>query len=197
MNFWQRHQLMSLTKKVEKMHQLRLQQNDSADAIKNEIKAQYELASFYKKHRYDKKLPRAESHELECYRAAAELGDARAYYIYGERLLTEARFWDNWSRHPIYGHEVNKMRAADIFKRAFESLHEAENRGYPLAKRLLGLAHINGWGMPKNMDEGFKLILESIDQEKAWDRATKIFEELKLNSPEFFAALRSYKGGAT
>ncbi len=55
------------------------------------------------------------------------------------------------------------------------------------------MTYIHGWGVIKNMNTGSQLVLDSIEQEKAWDRATKIFDELKLNSPEFFAALRSYQ----
>lgn len=192
MNFLQKRKLKSLQKKLEKMHILREQQDNLADR-QNEINAQYQLAEFYKKHRFDKDLPRADTFELECYRACAALGEARAQYRCGEWLLNQAKFWDNWSRHPIYGANIHRKYAQAYFEEAFAYLRTAESSDYVMAKRLLGLAHIHGWGVPKDMNTGYKLILDSIELEHAWDRANKIFEELKLNSPEFFAALQSYR----
>lgn len=192
MNFLQKMKLSKLRKKVQKIHE-QVSQAGSKVNPQAEVMAQYELAEFYKKHRFDSSLPHAEIYMLECYRAAASLGDPKAHYLCGRHLLDQAKFWDAWSRGPLYGAEIHKKYAKNFYEEAFTYLHKAEEQSYPLAKRLLGLATIHGWGVAKNVDEGSKLILESIDQENAWDRATKIFEELKLNSPEFFAALRSYR----
>ena len=52
---------------------------------------------------------------------------------------------------------------------------------------------INGWGLDKNENEGFQLVVNSIDQEKSWDNATKILEEAGLNKPEFFNSIMSAK----
>jgi len=193
MNFWQKLKLNRIRKKVQRVHELREQRNKAED-IQNEIKLQYQLAEFYDKHRFDKKLPHAEIYALECYRINAALGDRKAQYICGQRLLEQGKFWDAWSRNPIYGATANKKYAANFYEEALAYLKMAEEGEYPLAKRLLGLIYVHGWGVPADMDKGFKLVLESIDQEQAWDRATKILEDLKLNSPAFFAALRSYKG---
>lgn len=192
MNFLHKLKLKSLRKKVEKQHQLRERRGNNAD-VQGEVQAQYALADFYDKRRWDRKLPHAEIYALECYRAAAALGDGKAQYICGQRLLEQAKFWDAWSQSPIYGSPIHKKYASNCYEEAFIYLRDAEESGYALAKRLLGLTHIHGWGVVRNMDEGYKLILDSIDLEKSWDRATKIFEELKLSSPEFFAALRSHK----
>ncbi len=192
MNFFSKRKLQSLRKKVQKAHDQRERGGQNID-IKNEITAQYELARFYEQHFFDKELPKADIYALECYRAAGVLGDARSQYICGQRLLDQAKFWDAWSRGPLYGAEVHKKYATALYEEAFSFLHTSEASDYALAKRLLGLAHIHGWGMPKNLDKGYQLILDSIDLEKSWDRATKIFDELKLNSPEFFAALQSRK----
>jgi len=185
--------MKSLRKKVQRTHELREQRNKNED-VQAEIKAQTALAEFYDKHRFDKKLPQAEIYALECYRVNAALGDARSQYICGQRLLEQGKFWDAWAHNPIYGASIHKRYAALFFEEAFSYLRTAEQQDYPLAKRLLGLAHIHGWGVAPNTDEGFKLVLDSIEMEKAWDRVTKILEELKLNSPAFFAALRSYQG---
>lgn len=191
MIFFQKMKLNGLRKKVQKAHDAR-ERNSSNATVQSEIKAQYELAQFYDKHYFNRKYPHSEIYALECYRIAAALGDAKAQYICGQRLMEQGKFWDAWSRTPIYGAAVHKKYAAGYYDEAFAYLRMAESN-YALAKRLLGMANIHGWGTPKNMDEGYKLIMDSIDLEKAWDRATKIFDELKLNSPEFFAALQSRK----
>lgn len=193
MNFLQKFKMNSLRKKVQRTHELREQRNKNED-VQNEISAQTQLAEFYDKHYFDKKLPRAEIFSLECYRVNAALGDAKSQYICGQRLLEQGKFWDSWAHNPIYGAAIHKRYAVLFFEEAFTYLRTAEEQDYALAKRLLGLAHIHGWGVTPNTDQGFKLVLDSIEMEKAWDRATKIFEELKLNSPEFFTALRSYQG---
>jgi TPR repeat protein len=190
MNFFQNLKLKSLRKKVQKTHTLREKKGTDVE-IKNEVAAQYNLAKFYDEHLFDKKLPHADIYALECYRAAASLEDAKASYICGSRLLEQAKFWDAWSRSPIYGTAIHKKYANNFYEEAFAYLTVAEERDYPLAKRLLGLSFIHGWGKPRELEKGYNLVLDSIDLEKSWDRATKIFDELKLNSPEFFAALQA------
>lgn len=192
MNFFQRRKMNALRKKAEKAHILREHEN-TKENMQAETQAQYQLAEFYKKHRYDKGLPHAEIYYLECYRVIANLGDPRAQYICGERLLSQAKFWDAWSHNPVYAAPIHKKYAAALYEEAFAYLQSADSADYPYAKRLLGMAHIHGWGMPKDINTGYKLVLDSIELEKAWGRATRIFDELKLNSPEFFAALHSYK----
>lgn len=189
MNFFAKRKLNSLRKKVQKLHELAIQQGNvnSQEAIK----AHYEVAKFYESYRFDRDLPNAEIYALETYRAAASLGDVEAEYICGERILQQAKFWDTWSNDPIYGSAIHKKYAAGFYEEAFAYLKAAEEHEYALAKRLIGMMYIHGWGVPKNTDKGFELVIQSIDVEKAWDRATKIFEELKLSSPEFFAALRT------
>jgi TPR repeat protein len=190
MNFFQKLKLKSLRKKVQKAHALREKKGTDVE-LKNEVAAQYNLAKFYDEHLFDKKLPHAEIYSLECYRAAASLEDVKAYYICGQRLLDQAKFWDAWSRSPIYGATIHKKYANNFYEEAFAYLSVADERDYPLAKRLLGLSFIHGWGKPRELEKGYNLVLDSIDLEKSWDRATKIFDELKLNSPEFFAALQA------
>lgn len=192
MNFFQKRKLKSLRKKVEKAHILR-EQDASNINLQDEIKAHYNLAEFYKKHLFDKDLPHAEIYLLECYRAVAALGEPKAQYLCGEKLLTQAKFWGQWSYNPVYGAEIHKKYANALFEEAFSYLRTADASDYPLAKRLIGMAYIHGWGVPRDLSKGYQYILDSIDLEKAWDRATKIFEELKLSSPEFFAALQSHK----
>ena len=68
-------------------------------------------------------------------------------------------------------------------------LSSSEKLGHIQAKRLHGLAYINGWGVPADKNRGFELIVESIDQENSWDKVPQIFKEIGLNKPEFFSAL--------
>lgn len=192
MSLFAKSTLKNLQKKIAKLHAV-YQQDMTKQNAQNEIKAQYQLAEFYKKHLFDKQFPKAEIYLLECYRAIAALDDPKAKYLCGEKLLTEGKFWANWSQNPVYGSTIHKKYAQALFDEAHAYLNAADENDYVLAKRLLGMANMHGWGVPRDINKGYQLVLDSIELEKAWDRATKIFEELKLSSPEFFAALQSYR----
>lgn len=182
--------LKSLQKKAKKLHQLRDQ--GKATGFKLEVAALYELAKFLDKYQFHKKFPNAQVQALEYYRAAASLDDIQAQYICSQRLFDLARFYDTWA-HDIYGSSAHEKFAPFYYEDAFKYLKQAESGGYALAKRFHGLAYINGWGVIKDTEKGFQMVIDSIDMEKAWERASKIFEELKLNSPEFFNAIMKYK----
>jgi len=190
MNFLSKIKLKSLRKKVNNLHNKR-ERGENID-VKYEIKAQKELGKFYDKHRFDKKLPNAEILANECYRAAALLGDSVAQYIFAERQLQKGKFWDEFAQG-IYGRDIHKTYATNAYEEGFNYLKEADASGSPLAKRLHGLAYINGWGVEVDQDKGFKLVVDSIEEENAWDRATQIFEESGLNKPEFFSAIMTLK----
>lgn len=192
MNIFKKMQFNSLIKKVRKYHQIREQGTQTN--IQDEIQALCKLAALYDANRYDKKLPKAEYLAMEYYRVAAALGDPESQYRCGQYFLEQGKFWDAWSRD-IYGDDIHKKYAADAYQEAFQYLNTAAKNGYALAKRLHGLAYIYGWGVDRNTETGFQYVLDSIEMEGAWDRATKILDELKLNSPEFFAALMSYQAG--
>lgn len=190
MNFLQKQKLNSLRTKIQKLHDLREQGSNLDVAV--EIAAYFELAKFYENHQFDKDVPRAEIYVFESYRAAAALGSAQAQYICGQRLFEKAQFWESLSQ-TNFGQSIHKKYAEDTYAEAFTYLIEAENQGHAIAKRLHGLAYVKGLGLPKDMDKGFLLIVESIDQEKAWDKVTKIFVDLGLNSPEFFSMLVTHR----
>lgn len=187
---FQKLKFKSLQRKAKKLHDLR-EQGANID-VKNEIAAQIELGKFYDNHPFNKNYPHADLYALECYRMAASLGDPEAQYICGKRLFDKARFWENWSTG-MYGSGIHKKYASSYYEEAFTYLKEAESHSHPLAKRLQGLAYINGWGVAKNVEVGFKMVVESIEQEGTWDKATQIFQELGLNNPEFFSMLLTYK----
>lgn len=190
MNMLQKLKLKALISKIQKFHDMR-EKGVNID-LKDEITSQLQLAKFYQEHLYDKDVPDAAIYVLECYRAAASLGDVHSQYICGQRQFEKGRFWENFSTG-IYGHPVHKKYATACYDEAFIYLKEAENNGHPLAKRLHGLALIKGFGVPKDLEKGFSLVVDSIEQENAWNRATQIFEELGLNTPEFFSLLISHK----
>lgn len=161
--------------------------------IKNEVKVLKDLAKFHLKHQFNKKFPKAKIYANEYYRAAAALNDPEAQYILGKEQLETGRFWQSW-HDGHYGEPVHETYKSQCFKEAFALLEAADENGYPLAKRLHGLAWINGWGVEANNDKGFKMIVDSIEEANQWDKATEIFKELGLNKPEFFSAMMQMRG---
>lgn len=188
--FFKRWKLNGLLKKVKKFQMLREQGDKKAAPL--EIQALHELAMFYQKHLYDKHFPQAKLYLFEYYRAAAGLNDAKAQYQCALMAFSKAQFYSDWYRSS-YGREVHEQLMKDAYAEAFAFLDAAEANRYVEAKRYKGLAFIYGWGVDKNPNKGFELILESIDMENAWANATKIIEKLHLNSPEFFKALTQYQ----
>lgn len=186
MNIFARMRLKNLQKKAKTLFEKR--ESGANVNVKTEINVLKELAKFYLNHCFDKSLPNSMILIDEYYRAAAKLDDAEALYLFGQRRLDAAKFWQAW-QEGNYGEEVHRQYAEMYFKEAFEALTEADKNGYPLAKRLHGLVYINGWGVPQDQEKGFKMVVDSIEEAKAWDKATEIFQELGLNKPEFFSAM--------
>jgi hypothetical protein len=191
-SFFIRWKLKSMTKKATAM--LRFRQNNQVSdiVIAKEITLLYAMAKVYDKYQFHKKLPHASEFAFECYRAIAALKDVNAQYVVGQRLMEKGKFWDSLQT-TLFACNAHKKYAADAYAEAFVYLDAAEAEGQPLAKRLKGLAMINGWGVEKDSDKGFALVVDSIDQERSWDRATKIFEETGLNKPEFFSSIMSVR----
>src|SRR3990167_10421428 len=94
-------------------------------------------------------FPHATEYILESYRAIAALNDTNAQYIVGKKLLEQGKFWDSLQK-TLFSCSVHQKYAADTYKEAFVYLDSAEAGGHPLAKRLKGLAFVNGWGVEKN-----------------------------------------------
>ena len=42
-------------------------------------------------------------------------------------------------------------------------------------------------------NQGFNLVIESIEQEKSWDRIQKVFASIGMNKPEFFSELFNHR----
>lgn len=187
-----RLKLKSMTKKATAMHNYRQNNSVSDIVIKKELVLLYEIAKLWDKHQFKKKFLHAREYALEAYRAAAGLNDPNAQYIVGQRLLEQGKFWDS-VQNSLYGCAAHKRYAKEAYTEAFVYLDAAEAAKHPLSKRLKGLAFINGWGVEKDSDKGFALVVDSIDLENAWARATKIFEETGLNKPEFFSSIMSIR----
>ncbi|MGE3920617.1 MAG: hypothetical protein AB7F64_06705 [Gammaproteobacteria bacterium] len=188
--FLTKMKLNALKKRAQVLHDKRARGEQISAA--DEIKAFLDLAQFYDKHANDKHYPFAKIEALEYYRAAGHSGSSEAQYIFAQRKLELAKFWQKWAEGPL-SMDIHQKIAKQCFEDAFQYLISAENHGYPLAKRLHGLAYIHGWGVTQDKDKGFQLIVASIEEEKAWDRATTIFAELGLNSPEFFSSIMAAK----
>lgn len=187
MGFLTDSKIKSIKKKLVLLLKKRQEGEEVSDADREkEVQLHRYLGQLYDKVRYNKKYPHAEVLALESYRNAASLSNPDALYIVGQRLLERGKFWD-LMRRGVFGNQIHEKYSNGAYEEAFTYLKAAEEEGHIMAKRLHGLSYINGWGMKKDMDQGFKLVIASIQQEGAWDRATKIFEELGLNKPEFFS----------
>ena len=181
-----------MLKRATAMHNHRQNNAVSDVAIKKELVLLEQIAELYEKHQFHKKFPHAREYALEANRAAASLNDVHGQYIVGKKLLEEGKFWDSLQK-TLFACNAHQKYAAAAYEEAFVYLNAAEAAGNPLAKRLKGLAYVNAWGVEKDNNKGFSLVVDSIDQENAWDRATKIFEETGLNKPEFFSSIMSIR----
>lgn len=192
MNFLKRMKINSLKKKIKALVTNRENNPVSDSDLKKEIDLYYELAKLYEKLQYKKGFENSDKLAIECYRSAAVLEDVEATYILSDRLMELGKFWDSVTAD-IFESKVHEKYIRDTYEEAFAYLKSAEEKGSYKAKRLHGLAYINGWGVDTNLEHGFKLVTASIEQEGAWDRATEILKELGLNKPEFMSYIMSGK----
>lgn len=186
MNLIQKIKVNGLKKKLQAFAQKR--EDGAQFDSKTEAEHFIELAQVYDKHEYDPEAPKASTYALEAYRAAAILGDPNAQYLFGQRKIEEGKFWVEMA-HSFYGCEAHQQYAQQCFSEGFQYLEQAEKNNHALAYRFHGLCYINGWGLDSDTNKGFDYIIKSIDLENAWDRATKILEELGLNSQGGLQAL--------
>lgn len=191
-----RLRLKSFNKKAAAMMRHRQSNAVSDVVLQKEVALYYKIARIYDKYKRHKKFPYGRECALEAYRAAAGLNDVNAQYTVGQRLLENGKFWDTF-HNTAYECNAHKKYATDAYTEAFVYLDAAEASGHALAKRLKGLAYINGWGKPKDSEHGYSLVVDSIDLENSWGRATKIFEELHLNKSDFFSSIMSIRQSRT
>jgi len=190
LTWFKRWQLNGMLAKLKKYQYAR--DNGDAKAKLSEIKLLLKVASFFADQVTNKSFPQAKLQRFEYLRAAAELNSASAQYICALMCFDVGRFYETWHQSS-YGIALHERYMKEAYQQAFTFLNAAVENKSVEALRYLGLAHIYGWGVPKDTGKGFQYILESIEMENAWSQATKIIEKLNLNSPEFFQALTRYQ----
>ncbi len=192
MLYFKQRKLNRLRHKVGLLSQNRLTNQVSDSAVTKEISLYKKLAVIYDYLTKYPKFPYAREMAIESYRLASELGDCESTRIVGERLLEKGKFWDSMS-DTLYHDQMHDNYKKHCFDEAISFLNTASDKKDAIAKRLLGAAYVNGWGIEIDMDVGLKLIMDSLDIENAWPRSSQIFAELGLNKPEFFTKLMAMK----
>ncbi|KTD47987.1 hypothetical protein Lqui_2251 [Legionella quinlivanii] len=194
MTFFKRYKIKSLNKKLKALQQSRLSTQPSEEALIKERAIYKSLVDIYKSLRGKKKYPFADQMIRECQRAAAAIDDAEAQYLLGKDLLEEAKFREQLEKDKIFASTINEKRMAQLYEEAHAYFIAAQKLNHIQAKRLQGLAYINGWGVDPDREKGFEMIVASINQENSWDKVPQIFASLGLNKPEFFSALTKLRG---
>ncbi|MFT4057929.1 MAG: hypothetical protein QM652_00110 [Legionella sp.] len=190
---FKRWKIKSITKKIKAMQANRVNNQPGDDVLKKEIAYYYDLASIYKKMQCSKKFPFAMLMYEECLRTAAGLDDAEANYLLGKIVLDEAKLRNHLEQEGVFKSEINQKKCQQLFDEAHAYLSVAVKLGHIEAKRLTGLCYINGWGVDVDKKAGFEMVVDSIEQEGAWDRVPQIFAAIGLNKPEFFSAIMQHR----
>jgi len=193
MCFFKRYKIKRLEKKLKPFHAAREHNTPSTLAVQKEQKLWHKLANIYLKLHGNKKYPFAIEEAMTCYRVAAFLDDPKAQFILGKHFIDEARLREALEARLIYSSPGNQRRIQQLYEEGIAYLKAGSALNDAPSKRLLGLCQINGWGMPANRDQGFELVVASIELEHAWDRIPQIFSQIGLNKPEFFTAIMQRK----
>ena len=191
MIFLKHWQLKRLIRKARK--EVEKREQGKQGNMQNEINVHLQLAKIYQQLIRKPKYPNAKELMLEYYRHAANLGSIEAQYYFGYHKLELGKFWQAFAQD-IYGQPIHQDYAKQHYEEAFQYLNEAKKSGFAKAYRTLGLAYIHGSGVTVQKERGFQLVVESIELDKAWDKAPEIFKKLGLNNPEFFSMMMSLKG---
>lgn len=195
MSLLKRLKINRLTKKLTNMREVRERNQPSDEILKIERDGYHRLAAMYASLHGKKKWPFARERMLACYRAAAMLHDATAQYLLGKALLDEAKFREELEQGHVFASKSNHRSMKQLYDEAHAYLSAAEGLQHIEARRLHGLCYINGWGVEKDQEKGFKLVVESIELEGSWDKVPQIFASIGLNKPEFFSALTKMRSG--
>jgi TPR repeat protein len=188
--WFKRWKLNGLLKQLKKLQYAR--ENGDSSAQQLEINKLIAVAEFFSREIFNKHFPQAKLQMFEYYRAAAGLNNAKAQYACALMCFDVGRFYESW-HCSSYSHLAHERYMKEAYEQAFEFLNAAEANHSVDAVRYKGLAYIYGWGVAKDTSLGFNFVLESIEMADAWSSATKIIDQLHLNSPEFFQALTRYK----
>lgn len=190
-----RWKINRITKKIKSMQLNRVHNQPTDQLLKREVLFYFELATLYKKLLGNKHYPFAEIMVIECYKGAASLNDSSAHFQLGQLFLNEGKYRLNLQNEGVFNSDENQKKCALAFEQAHAHLSAAEKLGHVEAKRLRGLAIINGWGQMADKNAGFELVVASIEQEGSWERVPQIFTAMGLNKPEFFAAIMQRRKG--
>lgn len=193
MIFFKKFKIKRLLKKIKSMQAQRKHNQPKAEVLKKEQALYNQLATIYLSLQRKKKHPFARIQALECYRAAADIEDTEAHYILAKALLDEAKVRETLKIEGILSSPSNERQLNQLYEEAVAHLKVAEQMNHILAKRMYGLCHIRGWGVPQDQDKGFDYIVASIEQENSWGKVPQIFAALDLNKPEFFSVLMQHR----
>jgi TPR repeat protein len=193
MMFFKSLKIKKLIKIAKNMQQLRENNSPNDAALEKEINIYLQLAQIHRKLIGKKKYPFAREAVLLSLKAASSLDHVVSQYELGKMLLDEGVYRDNMEKLGIFASEFNLQRKTMVYKEAHAYLTSAAKHNNIQAKRQLGLAYINGYGVEVDKDHGFDLIVDSIEQENAWDRIQKIFSSLDINKSTFFSELFKHR----
>lgn len=195
MIFFKKRKLARLLKKVEGLSHNRLTNSVSDSVLRREINLYKKLAALYRQLSVSKLYPFAKEQAIECLRLASSLGDLEAMRQVGQHFMEQGKFWYSLADTIFYDEAAHLQYQRACFDEAFTFLNTANSQDDILAKRLLGVLYVNGWGTDSDVDKGLKLIMQSLDMANEWPQSSVIFAELGLNKPEFFTKLMALKGG--
>ena len=193
MTWLKRFKIKRLQKQLKILSLARLNHTAAAEGLQKEIALYFALAKLYASLVGNKTYPFAREQALACYRAAAALDHANAQFLVGKQLLEEAKMRSEMQSGGLFASESNAGFVKVLYQDAHAFLLAAEKHQHINAKRLRGLCYINGWGVPIDKDQGFDLVVASIEQENSWDRVQKIFAQLGINQSSFFSELFQHR----
>ncbi len=193
MSWFKKRKIKKTLKQLKSMQQYRTLNQPSDKVIGKEILAYHGLAAIYQSLQGHVQFPFAREQKLACYRAAAALNDEKGQYLLGKELVEEANTRKALQEGEIFASQSNERYMNLLYEEAHGFLLEAEKHRHIQAQRLRGLCYINGWGVPVDKNQGFDLIIASIEQENSWDRVQKVFAAIGINKPEFFSELFQHR----
>lgn len=186
---FKRYKIKRLTKKIKALQLNRIHTQPKEEIIAKEILYYHSLIKIYEKLLGHKKYPFAQEMIIACLRRASTLDDTDAQYAIARKLLEEAKFRERLQLEGVFSSNSNERQMKQLYEEAHAYLQAAEKLNHVLAKRLRGLCYINGWGVTVDKNQGFEMVVASIEQENSWDKIPQIFAAIGLNKPEFFTAI--------
>lgn len=188
-----RFKINALIKKLKIMQQSRQLSQPKDEVLAREARMYHSLAKIYHSVIGNAHYPFAAEMEQECLRAAAGIDDADAQFRLGEMLLNEAKFHEQLEKEGVFSSSANQRQMRQLYEEAHAYLKASQLRGNFQGKRLQGICYINGWGVEKDRNKGFELVVASIEQENSWDKVPEIFASISGKDTELFSDLMRYR----